>query len=838
MNERGMSRFRQAAGSWRVAVRVARRSAYRSKARTLLVLLMLALPVFAGTALAMSYVSTFTSAEAEASWRLGQFDYKIEGLDPAKVIASLPAGSRTAQASFGRTVVRVGNSYSLHDYEAADVDDPLVRGMYAVRAGRAPRGPDEVAVTADLARTVGVSTGDRLAVGMPLRERTVVGVIDVARELTMETIVVPGDQPLSATGPQTLVKLPPGARWTPDVLTGERRCETDPATGAESCGSSFGWLYRGDVKPSLAEQATRTAAFVLVVGFAGTQVALLAGAAFAVGARRQRRELAMVGAVGASPAQVARMVLANGLVLGVLAGVCGVAVGVLVFWLNRDRVERIADHPLTDGAPAPWLAGIALFAVAVGLLAALGPARGAARATVRTAASGGAPASRANNLAWLVSGALLAAIGAAAAVGAAGSTGSIVTVTAGTVAILLGITALAPVLVSVVGWSSSRLPLAVRLAARHAARHRLRTAASVAAVCTAVAGSTALMLFNAAESVESLAIQPTAPIGQVLIPAPAAAHLTPQRLGEIGRALPARAVLPVRELREPADLVVDGLPEYGNTGQPPYASQKVAVGGAELIRAVTGEQASPAALRALNAGGAVVFHSSLAPGGAAVILREQGGNIRLPATLVPEPDVYTDVPGVVISERTAAAHKLAVQAGQVIVDTTRMPTAAELATANSITLAAQVEAGTTAAAELTEAAVGAKPDPHRKYGPMFLVLAVISGLVTLAASAVAVGLATSEMRNDLSTLAAVGAGPRLRRRLAAAQAGLIVGLGALLGVAGGIAPAAGMVAFRSDLDWQIPWLPLSLTIVVAPVLAILLTTLFTRPRLVLVRRLG
>jgi putative ABC transport system permease protein len=121
---------------------------------------------------------------------------------------------------------------------------------------------------------------------------------------------------------------------------------------------------------------------------------------------------------------------------------------------------------------------------------------------------------------------------------------------------------------------------------------------------------------------------------------------------------------------------------------------------------------------------------------------------------------------------------------------------------------------------------------------MFLVLAAVSAVVTLAASAVAVGLATAEMRTDLSTLAAVGAGPRLRRRIAAAQAGLIVGIGATLGVVGGIAPAAGLVAFRDNLEWRVPWLPLAITVLVAPVVAVLATALLTRPRLVLVRRLG
>lgn len=110
--------------------------------------------------------------------------------------------------------------------------------------------------------------------------------------------------------------------------------------------------------------------------------------------------------------------------------------------------------------------------------------------------------------------------------------------------------------------------------------------------------------------------------------------------------------------------------------------------------------------------------------------------------------------------------------------------------------------------------------------------------VTLAAGAVAVGLTTAEMRDDMATLAAVGAGSRLRRGIAAAQAGLLVGIGVLLGVVAGVAPAAGMVAFRRDLEWQLPWLPLTVTVLVTPVLAVLATALLTRPRLVLTRRVG
>jgi putative ABC transport system permease protein len=801
---------------------------------------MLAMPVYAGTVLALSYRYTYASAETEASWAVGQADYSIDGPDLDRVAATLPAGSRTMPVTHGKAIVHVGDRYSLQGYEAADVADPLARGKYVVREGRAPRGAAEIAVSTRLAAALQARIGDTLSAGLPPREHTVVAIVDMARELSEPTLVVSAGYPLSAGGSrQLLVKLPVGgAAWTPQA-----QAEALHIT-------AFGWTDRASVKPSAAEQATRAAALVLVVGFAGVQVALLAGAAFAVGARRQRRELAMVGAVGAGRTQLGRLVLGHGLVLGVVAGLVGVGLGVLTFAGSRDRVEEIANHPLAaTGAPVAWLVGIALFAVAVGVLAALGPARGVARQAFMAALAGREPVSRASSLRWLTGGLLVAAGGAAAATVASGTSGSLITVTVGAVAVLLGITALAPVLVSVFGRLAPMLPLSMRLAVRHAARHRLRTAASVAAVCSAVAGSMALMLVNAAKSDNAVFSQPNARSGQVLMPAEAAGRLTPARLAEIGRTLPTRSAVPFGALSWTAGMRFDEAARYRNSGLPPFPSTRVAVGDGALIRAVTGAEPPPAALETLRQGGAVVFYPELLHGGTEELRPPEGSadpEITLAATLVPAPDYYTKLPGAVISEETAARHHLAVSPGGVVFDTTRVPTAAELAAANSLTLALFVEpstdgetdAGATAAIRPIALAVGTRPSTGgRDFSAMFLILSVVSAAVTLAASAVAVGLATSEMRNDLSTLAAVGAGPRLRRRMAAAQAGLIVGLGALLGAVGGVAPAAGMVAFRRDLVWDVPWLPLVLTVLIAPVLAVTATALLTRPRLVLVRRL-
>jgi len=102
-----MSTWSETAGSWRLAVRLARRTAWRSKARTILIVLMLALPVYAGTVLAMSYAATYTSADAEAGWRMGQADYKLSGGVVDKVVATLPPGTGTALITTGRTAVGI-----------------------------------------------------------------------------------------------------------------------------------------------------------------------------------------------------------------------------------------------------------------------------------------------------------------------------------------------------------------------------------------------------------------------------------------------------------------------------------------------------------------------------------------------------------------------------------------------------------------------------------------------------------------------------------------------------------------------------------------------------------
>jgi putative ABC transport system permease protein len=129
-----------------------------------------------------------------------------------------------------------------------------------------------------------------------------------------------------------------------------------------------------------------------------------------------------------------------------------------------------------------------------------------------------------------------------------------------------------------------------------------------------------------------------------------------------------------------------------------------------------------------------------------------------------------------------------------------------------------------------------------------LTLAIVTAIITLAAAAIATGLAAADSRADLATLGAVGASPRVRRTMSLSQAGVIAGLGSLLGVIAGLG-ASMLVLFSLNQRWastwptpylysiKVPWLNVAIALVVVPLIAMLGAGLLTRSRLPIERRL-
>lgn len=808
-------------GSWRTALRIARRSAWRHRGRSALVLLMLFLPAFAATVLVVSWANLSGTSAQEITFGMGRADLLVKADDMAAVRATLPEGSRTAPLLQARTVVQGPAGLRAREYEATDLTDPLNRGRYVVRAGRAPRGTAEVAVTQTLAEELGVGPGSRIEAGMPQRQLTVVGVVDWSRSLRQAGLLVPAEAPLSSGArPALMVELPLGQVWSPP----------NPGTIA-----GLGWRDRRGMEPTAAERAAAAAASLLVASFAGTQVVLLSGAAFMVSARRQRRELALIAAAGATARQVGRIVLAAGLLLGGGAAAAGAGLGLVTFASARPAIELIADHPLIDVSVPVWsVVEVAALTVVAGGLAAWLPARTAGRRPVRADLGGQRARSRADLLS-LASGVVLLVVGTGLLLWSGNPEGRPEALALGGVAELLGVVACTPALVRAAGRLAAGLPLSGRLALRHAARHRLRTGAAMAAVTAAIAGSVALALVGAARG-DTTSTRFEARPGQVLLPAEAADLLGQDGLHRLAAALRARDIVVLANATNVAVPIGDlpgGLRDPATLAS--LQQRNVAVGGAETIRLVTGRAATTTELATLASGGAVVFNDTLTAGDHVTLAVNAQPAAPLPAVLAAHGEYFVNLPGLVVSTAAAQRLGLSVAPGAVVVDTHHTPSATELAAANDVLLRAQLAAAHPPAEPITAAIATAGADAGRT-STMFYLLAGVSAMVALVASTVVVGLAATELHGDLATMAAVGASPRIRRRITRAQALLIVGPGALLGLLAGIGPAASFIGYSTETHWQTPWPALLLITTVPPALATVVAGALARSGLPLTRR--
>ncbi len=189
----------------------------------------------------------------------------------------------------------------------------------------------------------------------------------------------------------------------------------------------------------------------------------------------------------------------------------------------------------------------------------------------------------------------------------------------------------------------------------------------------------------------------------------------------------------------------------------------------------------------------------------------------------------------VYSPGAVAKAGLSTAVSSLVASTTRMPTQRE-------------EDRAAAATQPLEAFVQIEHGPTLETDPRLLLLIAASVAITLGAAGVGTGLAAADGRADLSTLAAVGASPRVRRGLSLSQSGVIAGLGSALGALAGMGAAIAVITALNQSDdilWPgpgplpivPPWLALLVALVITPLVAILGAGLFTRSRLPIERRL-
>ncbi|MEQ4300527.1 FtsX-like permease family protein [Plantactinospora sp. B6F1] len=878
--------------SWLTALRIARREARRAKGRSALAIAMLALPVLALSAAAVSYDMFRLTPEEEATRLLGAADARIEWVDTGPVrqdptgdghssdtsshaatvsaedlLAALPDGSRVTPIRRGTVPLRTGNGVGDLAAYAMDVTDPMVAGLVMLHEGHAPTTGGEVALTEQAAARLAARIGDTVRSADRKASWTVTGIVEFPAELAEQVVFAPDAGPGGGASYDShgwLWDAPAAVDWAGVRQLNERGMVVvsravllnPPALDPSDP------YYRdsGDDDVSL----RTVAAGGLVVGLGVLEVMLLAGPVFAVGARRRQRELGLVAANGGTPAHLRRIVLADGVVLGVLAAVPGLLLGVVAAFAFRPLVEvHLAQQRAGGYRVFPLaLVAIAVLAVGTGLLAALVPAFTVARGDVVTALTG-RRGIRQSRKGWLLLGLALVGTGAAAAGYGAWQVSSNVILT-GLVLAELGLVLCTPALVGLVARLGQALPLAPRIALRDTARNRAAAVPAVAAVMAAVAGSVAIGVVLTAQNARADAqYRAGLPIGHALVinnpmPGPLDHKQQPgasmkEVAAVVRNTLPATEVVPVGQVACPT---VDAPPTSVKAGRPvfphcalhlrvppdrrcPYDPNSGAVLSRTQQRAANADPRCEIATMPSRAG-----YGELVAGPAAVtaLTRATGEDLSRAretlaagGVLVGDPRLVVDgkvtiqaydetVHGPITPEKLAQAPTVSVP-GYAPTTGTRLPgpiyssaavKAAKLAdrpyglvvATDRMPSQAEQDRLTAGLRDLTDqGGLGATIErrPVTPHDPTLLILAAVAGLVTLGAAAVATGLAAADGRGDLAILSAVGASPGVRRWLSLSQSGVIAGLGTVLGLLAGLgASAAVLFAYNQALMYQWP----------------------------------
>ncbi|MDJ0315284.1 FtsX-like permease family protein [Arthrobacter sp. H35-D1] len=538
----------------RLALTMAWRDIRRHKGRSALIIALIALPILAMSAAATVGMSAIATPAETVAMELGQtqgrltdlhaqnatsiqpvkgdLDYGFgapvgdpdPGFIPSLPADAVPAGftaipwhSTTVHTAVGKAQVEVAVT-------VADVLNPAFQGKYTLLDGVAPANAKEALASRGLLERFSLALGDELTTSAGTF--AMVGTIRPERQGDSESFLflTPAQFPA-----ELAQDLPPATIY----LSGDKALGWADAKAFNAQGinlTSRNLILNPPSKAELGadaqymQDAWRNSSMLstlLLVGLIGVlallEVGLLAGAAFAVGARKQQRDLALLAASGAETSMLRTTVTAGGLWLGLAGGVVGAVLG-SVAAVTVVLVVQAQGSSRFPGVHLMWLPALALVVLGVvaGLVAAMVPARAVARQATLAALKSGRAAEAPSKWTPRVGWSLL--VLAALAMAAAGvvnvrvrdheqsymwvplTSGLII---GGAVALVVGLICLTGRLIGLLTAKTSWLPVPLRLAARDAARNRGRTVPAVAAVLAAATLSGALMVGTASTMADS-----------------------------------------------------------------------------------------------------------------------------------------------------------------------------------------------------------------------------------------------------------------------------------------------------------------------------------------------
>lgn len=533
-------------------------------------------------------------------------DVSTAPLKPAdQVLPLLPAGSVITPWEHGQVPISIdGGHYRMVTADLLNLASAAAAGRYRLVDGAPATGTTQITVTTTLANQIGATIGSTVSVGSPASSRSVVGLLEPTSRASNALAVVgrPGSIPGATDyhGPRYLVTSPRPISW--DMVQQLNSHGIQAYSRAVVLNPPY-------VPPDAQQPFDSTAALALVAGIVLAvlglaQVVFLSGPAFAIGARRMRRQLGLATSVGAAPRQIAGVVLSSGLVLGLIGALLGAALGAIVGAVVQPLVTswthlQFAAVHIRVGE----LAVVAAVGVVTSVLAASWPAVTALRTDPISALSRRTRPPKKPGLISLV-GLLLAVAGVVIVVVAASRsvpTGEQVDlagitqqraiwIAAGVLATQLGLIVGAPQIVAVFGRLGSIVPTTPRLALRSTARHRGRSTGAIATVLVATTGAVlgAVLISttnaqNAADYRPSLAMNVVAghayPNDQQSPAAERAPVLTPPHLAAMAHLVwPDTAIAswgfltPLEPAPRPDQRAPDLLPQMPRANQCPWYS--------------------------------------------------------------------------------------------------------------------------------------------------------------------------------------------------------------------------------------------------------------------------
>ncbi len=328
---------------WRPLGRLAWREVVRRKGRTALVVTMVAVPMMMLTALSV-WIRTDTVQGARANQLLlgPTVDARVtpgpglglgaqampfnptaaESLGPI-----LPAGATSVvvktwyQGLFVSPQAKLGLQISQSDWA-----NPLLAHTFLLRSGVWPRSPGEVAVTTEFSTKAKVNVGDSITLRVPKMTLKVTGVFERRDQLRNTELALAPTEAFNALA---------GAQAEAFVDVGPAGTQVDVANFllAQTAWRSSRPYYdqvsvdNGVARLTRYQQPSTSPLTIMNVGFSVLLflLGIIVAAVFAVGARRQLRQLGLVAANGGDPRQVGRVITLQGTAAALIGSIVGVA---------------------------------------------------------------------------------------------------------------------------------------------------------------------------------------------------------------------------------------------------------------------------------------------------------------------------------------------------------------------------------------------------------------------------------------------------------------------------------------------------------------------------------